>query len=1129
MASDPRDMFGTRNNTEDSKKRFKSNTESTFDMFNINVAKANKAVDSVFDYAKKGATDFNKYYVKTTSQTMKTVADITVSTYTKVYTQLESMHKSYLSGVVDREMSAASEVAKKWAETRNSASSNNNVIYGSGGQVLSSSSNTTNSTNNTRISAPDMSNFMKSLNTSLGNKVSNYNSHIDKSISSLSEVLPAEVGKSSQEGMKKGTSFLGKALQATLGKYLDIWIRRFTQGIDKIYNMYESTYTGVSVVMNQNQEQYMSWQSQAMSSINQMGLSNNIAISKVMETLSEVTKQGISGQKAQNKALADTISRTIAPFVDTTTSAYTDLQFKLGDQFVNTMNGLGENISQQTGQQRVFSSGINQIITMLDPIMLNAKADYADKYLGEAMAGLEQAVASGAMTQEQALQMAYDASQGATDWYSAVTSDNLLLRTAAIDAEDPTNVAEILKGMIGAGDNIYQGVNGVREQSTVSNVIGAKGYVSQNADWYAVSESIDKGMSEYNHNAEMTGKMMLNNLANDKYTTATAMKDIAAENASLGAAQFRQKYPDAYDILQGIFSTLIAIASDKLLGGIGNKITNGLSKGFNKLFGKGGGTSGTGAGAGSGGGGWLTSLVGGNGATAGLSSMQALGNGLVNTHAGTLTSSATTLGGAATAAGAAAGAAMAVYGTSEAIKDFGKAADRGSSDSEKQSAATSGTLNAIGAAGGAVGAGALIALGASNPIGWVALAVGGVALGAAALYKVYNQQSGVMQEVNAKYEQQKEVMEQEQQVRAEQIDSLKTTLENAETTEEKRNAVVSEGIMTQEEANNMTSAQLDTFVDQLKKTNEDLSNKETEFFEDLEKARKEEQESIREQNKEAIIEQIKNETDTDKQKEMLKSLGYTDEQIESIGEQTGGFLGIGTHAKTVEDLLNERTDNQGWFGIGGQSKLDAIDSNTYNDFAEKFGTEGVDTLGDYSTETDQKIVQAKAFLETWKDKKEDMTSLQKQEYDQYKEFLSGQEDITTGKNYDVSMYAAGNPYVASDQMAYIHQGEAVLTKEQNKQYRNVASSIPIFGKFLGGLFGNKSGMQETEEEDAKRSDIITTMNDGFNRLVDAIMSMKTTEDMDKKARASIGIAEPVVSSYAENIVNLTPSMATANK
>lgn len=1126
MASDPRDMFGTRNNTEDSKKRFKSNTESTFDMFNINVAKANKAVDSVFDYAKKGATDFNKYYVKTTSQTMKTVADITVSTYTKVYTQLESMHKSYLSGVVDREMSAASEVAKKWAETRNSASSNNNVIYGSGGQVLSSSSNTTNSTNNTRISAPDMSNFMKSLNTSLGNKVSNYNSHIDKSISSLSEVLPDEVGKATENGAKNGSSTLGKILSATLGKYLDIWIRRFTQGIDKIYNMYESTYTGVSVVMNQNQEQYMSWQSQAMSSINQMGLSNNIAISKVMETLSDVTKQGITGQKAQNKALADTISKTIAPFLDTTTSAYTDLQFKLGDQFVNTMNGMGENISRQVGSQRVFSTGINQIITMLDPIMLNAKADYADKYLGEMMAGLEGVVDAGLMTQEQALQFAYDSSQGATDWYSAVTSDNLLLRTAAINADDPTNVAEIAKEMFSAAGNIYQGVNGVREQSTVGAVINANKYFSQTSDVYDIIGEYGKTTSEYIRSSEMVGKEMMNNFANDKYTTATAMKDIAAENASLGVAQFRQRYPDAYEILENILRMLGLMSGADIFGNIGDRITNSITK---KLLNK-GSTGGTGSGAGSSGsGGWLTSLVGGKGATAGLSSMQALGNGLVNTHAGTLTSSATTLGGAATAAGAAAGAAMAIYGTSEAVKDFGKAADRGSSDSEKQSAATSGTLNAIGAAGGAAGAAALIALGASNPIGWVALAVGGVALGAAALYKVYNQQSGVMQEVNAKYEQQKEVMEQEQQVRAEQIDSLKTTLENAETTEEKRNAVVSEGIMTQEEANNMTSAQLDTFVDQLKKTNEDLSNKETEFFEDLEKARKEEQESMREQNKEAIMEQIKNETDTDKQKEMLKSLGYTDEQIESIGEQTGGFLGIGTHAKTVEDLLNERTDNQGWFGIGGQSKLDAIDSNTYNDFAEKFGTEGVDTLGDYSTETDQEIAQAKAFLETWKDKKEDMTSLQKQEYDQYKEFLSGQEDITTGKNYDVSMYAAGNPYVASDQMAYIHQGEAVLTKEQNKQYRNVASSIPIFGKFLGGLFGNKSGMQETEEEDAKRSDIITTMNDGFNRLVDAIMSMKTTEDMDKKARASVGIAEPVVSSYAENIVNLTPSMATANK
>lgn len=44
-------------------------------------------------------------------------------------------------------------------------------------------------------------------------------------------------------------------------------------------------------------------------------------------------------------------------------------------------------------------------------------------------------------------------------------------------------------------------------------------------------------------------------------------------------------------------------------------------------------------------------------------------------------------------------------------------------------------LSATGAAGGAIGAGALIALGASNPIGWIVLAVGGLALAGRAAWE----------------------------------------------------------------------------------------------------------------------------------------------------------------------------------------------------------------------------------------------------------------------------------------------------------------------------------------------------------------------------------------------------------
>lgn len=1140
MSNNPQDMFGSNRNGGSSTSKSKGHIfgknisqQELFDAKSINksISAVNKSIDNMFGNLSKHVASFKKQVAGINSDLDQMVIRLGSinGTFQSINSTLDQSSKkndkfaSESKRMIDL-LNKKAEVDKKLSSSLNTdrsrafeqsyreiAKLSKQILDNQAEQSRLEEKIINSKTSRTRDKYYKQLEDLKSEENNLSSRLESVSSNIDDA----------------KSRNKKLTDEFMSAIQSAI----KVFTSRLSDGVNKYFDAYEASFTQISTRMNIDYDTTRKFYSNAIDTVYSNGMSSVINIAEDMvPAMQAVASQGLTGDIALSKAYGDATAKVLLPWLETNSDAFVNLSANLSQQQMDNLKGQQLQLRETQSGNRLLQSGvINSLTNDLSPLLTNI--DYniggANNLSAEYQAMMSELVDRGMSTSD-AYSSVQELIKTDKNPYAAVTSGNTSQALYAINKE------QYGMNSIDAFNNSYGMFNDIAKSYKNSPFMSGA-ISSATGSTLGMDEVYAYQQGSFDTDTKNQAKELANSAKNEKtyndyissskeHITATKKLTNTLENTSASTVgQWITAIPagkDWFNIVTGLLTGILsALALDKLGDKIGDKISNKLFKSSGK-----GSVASEGAG-------WLTKLVGGHGATGGLSSMQALGNGLVNTHSGTLTSSATTLGGAATAAGAAAGVAMAAYGTKEAVKDFSKVADRGSSDSEKKDAATTGTLNAVGAAGGAVGAGALIALGASNPVGWVALAVGGVALGAAALYKVYNQQSGVMKEVNEKYEKQKEVMKQEQEVRAKQIEDLKTTLENAKTTEDKRNAVVSQGIMSQEEANNMTSAQLDTFVEQLSKANERIADKETEFFEDIEKARKEEQESMREQNKEAIMEQIKNEKDTDKQKEMLKSLGYSDEQINTLGQKTGGFLGIGSHDKTVEDLLNERTENKGWFGLGGQSKLDAVDSNTYNDFVEKFGTEGAQKLGDYSTETDQEIAKARAFLNEYKDKKDSMTSSQKSQYDKYKEFLSGQKDISTGSNYDVSMYAAGNPYVASDQLAYLHQGEAVLTKTQNKNYRSVASSIPFLSKvFGGGLFGGPLAGDKSEE-DSSRTDIITAINENVNKLVEAILSINKSQSQDTVDYNSGMINRNAIANrgYDQNLVSLSPSIATSTK
>ena len=236
-------------------------------------------------------------------------------------------------------------------------------------------------------------------------------------------------------------------------------------------------------------------------------------------------------------------------------------------------------------------------------------------------------------------------------------------------------------------------------ESTQSWLRSNEDEVNADKKSYNLANSARSSGSNYNK--------QISNLANDQYTTARDQKDILAENLALEYAIANEKWPDLMkaikEIVPAISSMFATYVGGKLLGKVGGN-----------LLGLGGKSAG----------GTVLGKVGSKLSSVGTYIGSGLANGFSNKApivkgAGKIGAFTGNAGALAGAAGIAAGGAMAIKGGTDVYNDIKN------KDVTWKTGASAG--GALAGAGGAV---ALGVLGASNPVGWVALGVGALALGA---------------------------------------------------------------------------------------------------------------------------------------------------------------------------------------------------------------------------------------------------------------------------------------------------------------------------------------------------------------------------------------------------------------
>lgn len=843
--------------------------------------------------------------------------------------------------------------------------------------------------------------------------------------------------------------------------FADIWIKRFENGLNKVADTYEALYQKQAVLSGINERQYQQAQKDMRDNIKQMGLDDNLAVTEVMNETSDYISKGITDfGKASQMGQLSAINKVLAPYLDMQSDAMTSLELAMPG-ISKSMAGIGKYVSDTVGQNRFTQKNLQNLIELTEPVSLAAKKDLLGE---EGLAMIEDLVSKG-MDMQTATQMATDIAGAVADPLKALQGDNVALASAiAAGKRDFTGIAEYA---MGTERQIMKGTD--RDLGSAAALQGAGLWGVYNFDFDKnfgeVIDNLNSGKYRQT-NSTKTYNDLVTKFSNGDLTTAKQEKDILAENLSVDLAIYKERWPDLYQVIRELGSTIVK-ALAMYLG----------AKALGGLLGKGGGGSG------------LISTIG-----AGLTKFAGTGVGY------NLMGSGAALGinnvAAATAAGAAGvvgGGAMAVKGGIDVYNDF------------KNNDVTWKTgASAAGAAAGVAGAGLLLA---SNPVGWAVLAAGGLALGARKIGEIVEDHANgtqkALDDMSDIYDKQRQKLDQmvsdHNNEEIKNMKDVRKAIKDSITYEDARQIALQNGIVTQEQLDKATDKSIEGLLK--------LADISIEEQEDLNKFGESVSKSYNKMikdawdNKDDNVMNIINKAENgnafggtnwsykgldDNDKAVMNQMaqlvmeaggqdqalfGLSDEEKKNMSwlidkwgdhfkdgnftEDDFGYLmeGNDKNARTVisKVLSSEWAKEQ----IGSEGEKGKY-SSLYKNFSNYYDISGMDSTT-MNKEAQAALIagdieSAKNYLKKWKRNNISWDNLPK-DY---------QDELIKRYGNDIKSYAIGSNYIPADGLSYLHEGEAVLTKSAADVLRsntrfNASSVYGVSDAIQNGSTLNKQG------------------------------------------------------------------------
>lgn len=853
----------------------------------------------------------------------------------------------------------------------------------------------------------------------------------------------------------------------TLKSVGQMFLGLFKQGIANQSNAYENSFTNISVRNGTTRSQYYGAQSRVNNILGDMGLRENIATSQVQDMWNTLASEGIKvdleDQKTTTQAIETILTNQIVPYLDMS-SAYMQKLANDNPNLMKQVRGIGTSIQNVEGSNVVANEYLQDMMTNLSPMGELAQQELGLQY-ADTLGQLEDLRNQG-LSDSQIGELYSKIKGMVEDPYNTIsngdTLDRLTFSQMMANNEDMHDSSAWLNYLTQNLDYLSSGVGkGNRSNLTAgiyANSLGGSASLwdtFNSKDINAIQSIIagDKASSGVN----IAANIATSAFTNDQNQTNKTLQNITLENLMNELSVVNQWMGNWTNVIvgaiQGIGNILLGVAGAKL----GSSILSGKASG---LLGKAG---------------------------------NAIGTGLSN--AGSTLSGVGITGGAATALGAAgvtAGIAGAAYGISTGIGQL------------QEGETGLGVTNIAGGAAMGVGAGMLLA---SNPVGWFVGAIGGAALLGARLYESANAYKEAGKVVEKEFNNVANSLQQEYDTREDNLYRIKENLQDSDTLEQARSELISSGLLTEEEINKARTANKDALEDLTNKYIEETGRLSDEANDLLDKYS-----DIDAQNATNVMGSIKdwydayknveNETNFDTMYDMVKAV-MESENFNNLSESDQEFAK--KQWNVIQTKKTEGTLDQAdleWFldrGDNGHLFYSTVSGQALEDFTRRAQNRGagVDKYNDIDANLVSQYLLPVVQAET---KEEAETALKNAKAAGLSRSTYSEIQETMDK-FGIESYRQGINDVPEDQLAVLHQGEAVLTASTANELRNMTD---VYRETATQTYNIDAIIQnQTSALITKMNEIIrvittgvgtsTTENTASNKLYDAMRTMSSTK------------------------------------